>query len=462
MKESKRRELTAQDIQQTKVISGEAPELFFGAIRNKEQQQLADELAKMTSAPPARSHQEIAQGGSMTPLRSAHRFHGQAPASKPVVRIQSEIPDEEPASAQPPLPSEHELGNPDHGSTTTPAHNATITTARRSQYIDPPPPAPAQKLNSAFPKRHAPVTLPKSKDPVVGLDLWEDRAFACAVQIEDQSIELQRYGREEFSINLTDKERSQKIKAMWRKARFPTRAVWVNFHSQMLVQKFFSMKIPEAELKDALLLEAEEAFPKQHSDVAMDYHLNDLPGPNGELCGMMYALPGWELQSHLELLKQAGLMVYGVSVGPCDLSNLFTLLCPGKTEQYAQCLINLSTHFADIAILYGEHSIYSRTVLSRSGPWSANLDYLAENLNDALMYFGQWVSEKQVEAVHISGSLSAEVDICGGLLEKSGIPVYAWNPFEEQSGIRLTSASHNLTCSPLDLANSIALALRRG
>jgi Tfp pilus assembly PilM family ATPase len=261
---------------------------------------------------------------------------------------------------------------------------------------------------------------------------------------------------------MIDQERQQKLRELWRRERIPTRSVWVNFHSQMLVQKFFCMNIPQDELLAALTLEAEESFPSHENEVVLDYHLNEERGPNGELCGMLYALPAWELQAQIAMLKQAGLMVCGVSSGACDLSNLFSLLAPEKTDHFAQCLVNLSTHFADIVIMYGARSIYSRTVLSRSGPWVKNLDYLAENLNDALLYYSQWVSEKQVETILISGTISEEVDICGALLERTGMPVYAWNPFEENSGVRLTAAAKSLDCSPLDLVNSVALAMRRG
>jgi hypothetical protein len=435
-----------EELARAKVVSTDDDLLFHGVDTAAENERLLALMDRIASAPPVSDKAP----GVMVPLSAEIQFHfpagdaSRGQFTEPKLRMKSGL-----QTGMVPKPEM---------SLSSGTVDEAVVSYEDSELDQASLLAPTTEPRS-IPRRRR--SDPLGKEAIAGLELGSNQISAVCLQWRNNRIEVQAAGKIQLDQADDPSAAVPSLKKLWKNSRLPTRSVWAHMHSRLMIQKFFALKLSEEQLRQALRLEAEELLQIDQNDIVMDYHLNDERGPHGELCGMMYALPRWELLEYLNALKNAHLLVCGISVGPCDLTNLYQELNSASDESFATGLINLSENSADIVLLYGKNSLYSRTVFSRAGIWDANMGYLVECLNDAVLYFGQWISLKPVDKVLLCGRIPKTDDPCGFLLQETGLPVYVYDPLDEDSHLCWPNVRLSEEIEPIELIGAIAVALRR-
>ncbi len=276
-------------------------------------------------------------------------------------------------------------------------------------------------------------TLP-TQETVVGLDVGE--RFITAAQLADLGGTLQvvNAGWCEVPLEASPEARAAAIRDLWSRNGFGSKTVCACLHHPSMAMRCFHYPALEAEsLEAALWLEAEEMLQAGRDDIRMDWHC--CPMHNGRTAegteGLLVAAPRAVVEGHLRLLRDAGLFPIVFDVAGLALANLYIAVHGAPAEPL--CLVNVSTHSADIAILYGDHCIYPRLVYSHTGPWSAALGYLAGNVSDALKYFQFKLRREAVREVVVTGSLAGDETFCTRFAEQLPAPVRTWDPIPDVS-----------------------------
>ena len=425
------------ELGQAKIVSSSDDLMFHGVDVAATNEMLLERAAGITSAPPLHG-EASAVPGTITPMERVVSFHTDDPTQDPIELLENTVPQpaHAPEIAPPPSPQ-------------------TETSQAETSLQDEAPP-------SSEPPRPVAPSNPLSKEVIAGLSLRHGTSSISVLQYRSNRLHITRTGTIKINLLENPNDAARALKEQWKKSRIPTRSVWANIHSRLMIQKFFCLKLTEENLQSALLIEAEELLQIAQKDLIVDYHLNDQRGPNDELCGMMYAIPRWELLTHLNILRKAGLFICGISSPACDLAALYKQVCPTLTRNNpVQAIICLTESSADLVFLYGKNSMYSRTVFSTARNWASHISYLAQSINDAIMYFGHWVSPMPVSQFFLTGIIPDDTDLCGLLLRETGIPVYAWDPCESDAGIILDKSAGAGQLDPSTLTSSIAVALRR-
>lgn len=299
----------------------------------------------------------------------------------------------------------------------------------------------------------------KSHEAIAGLVLWEDRAVVSILGHRKGSTFLRQAGQLVFSKNATDAERSKMLKKWWKSSRFCTRSVWAGFYTSADIQKYFSLPVAEDGLRAALTLEAEESLQVESPNALMDFFVFEKKKPDDPFTGMMFASPRWSILRFKKILDDAGLLVCGVGAPSAELARTFRWLGPTVSPQFADCVVVLTETSANIVIIYGNSSFYSRMIESASGGWADSMEYLVQSLNDAFMYFQLYLANIPVGRIQLTGHFTENVDMTGFLLRETGLVVRQWDPLSE--GGRLYCSPKLMSSSPDLLVSSLGLALRR-
>ncbi len=309
-----------------------------------------------------------------------------------------------------------------------------------------------------------------SRENIAGINIADGVVSAARiVRRGRRKIALTHAGWMEYAPDATDDEIIQVIRKLWKKIRMPTRTVCAGLHTRSLCLKYF--KYPDLaprELTSALNLEAEESLQLPPDQIALDWHLNrpknDPYTQLGEqLHGILVAVAKNEVNNQLVLLKKAGLFPVITDVGCTSLCNLFLALRGDKVNNdNAVCVVNLSRYNADISILYNDHYIYPRTIISRSAEWSSKIQYLIENISDALLYYHVKVDKTPVTQLVLTGFVPSEPEFVGQIHDTIGLPTEVWSPLKDENFIvpnTFKSAKENTVISPL-MTTSLGLGLR--
>jgi len=282
-------------------------------------------------------------------------------------------------------------------------------------------------------------------------------------------IALTHAGWMDYAPDASDEEIVAVVRKLWKKTRMPTKTVCAGLHTRSLCLKYF--KYPDLaprELTSALHLEAEESLQLPPEEIALDWHLNrprnDPYTQLGEpLHGVLVASPKKEINRQLNLLKKAGLFPVITDVGCTSLCNLFLALRGEKVNNNnAVCVVNLSRYHADIAILYADHYIYPRTIISRSAEWSTKVQYLIENVSDALLYYHVKVDKTPVTQLVLTGFVPDEPEFVAQVHDSIGLPTEVWSPLRDENFLishSVKSAKKYNVISPL-MTTSLGLGLR--
>jgi Tfp pilus assembly PilM family ATPase len=222
----------------------------------------------------------------------------------------------------------------------------------------------------------------------------------------------------------------------------------------VVIQRFSCPGTAEAELRDALLLEAERSLQMASKDLVIDWRV-DTPRPSPSetqsgtaLEGVFVAVPRAVVDRHLAILRTAGLYPVACDVAPTAVCALY--LHPGRKPPAtpATALVHLSRCSADMSILANGDGMYPRTFFAHRTGWEEATDYLVSNITDELRYHQYKRRCPPVERIVLTGRIPAGVSGPGpdgpteapgtqnrGLPSRleaaSGVPVTLWNPLDE-------------------------------
>ena len=131
-------------------------------------------------------------------------------------------------------------------------------------------------------------------------------------------------------------------------------------------------------------------------------------------------------------------------------------------KENAVCVVNLSRYNADISILYNDHYIYPRTIISRSAEWASKVQYLIENISDALLYYHVKVDKTPVNRLVLTGFVPDSSEFIGQIHDTIGLPTEVWSPladtnFSRANSVKLSKKENVAT--PL-MTTSLGLGLR--
>lgn len=312
---------------------------------------------------------------------------------------------------------------------------------------------------------------PRAKhENIAGINIADGVVSAARVVRRNRNkITLTHAGWLEYAPDASDEEIALTIRKLWKKTKMPTQTVCSGMHTRSLCLKYF--KYPDLaprELTSALKLEAEETLQLPPEEIVVDWHLNrpknDPYTPLGEqLHGIMVAVAKKQVNRQLNLLKMAGLFPVVMDIGCTSLCNLYLALRGEKVNKdNAVCVVNLSRYNADISILYNDHFIYPRTIISRSAEWSAKVQYLIENISDALLYYHVKVDKAPVTQLVLTGFVPEEAEFVGQIHDTIGLPTEIWSPLRDENFSIARSAKSSKehdVATPL-MTTSLGLSLR--
>lgn len=311
----------------------------------------------------------------------------------------------------------------------------------------------------------------EKSENIAGINIGDSVVSAARiVRRGRKKIVLTHAGWMEYAQDTPDDELVQIIRKLWKKCRMPTRTVCVGLHSRNMCVKYFKYPdLSQIELISALKLEAEETLQLEPDDIMLDWHLNrprnDPYTQQGEqLQGVLVAVAKNQVVHQMNLVKRAGLLPVMMDVGCTSLCNLFlTLRGDSVNRENAVCVVNLSRYNADISILYNDHYIYPRTIISRSAEWSSKVQYLIENISDALLYYHVKVDKTPVNRLVLTGFVPDNPEFLGQIHDTIGLPTEVWNPTQDKNFLTSPTISGfqkgGAVGTPL-MTTSLGLALR--
>ncbi|MBT8046392.1 MAG: pilus assembly protein PilM [Pontiella sp.] len=308
------------------------------------------------------------------------------------------------------------------------------------------------------------------KEKIAGINIADGVVSAThVVRRGRKKIMLTHAGWMEYAPDATDEEIVQVIRKLWKKTRMPTRTVCCGMHTRSMCLKYFRYPdLAPRELQSALNLEAEETLQLPPDEIALDWHLNrpksDPYTSSGEqLHGFLVAVEKKEVNRQLNLLKRAGLYPVITDVGSTSICNTFLALRGDKVNQNnAVCIVNLSRFNADISILYNDHYIYPRTIISRSSEWATKVQYLIENISDALLYYHVKVDKAPVTQLVLTGFVPDDPEFMNQVHDSIGLPTEVWTPAKDENfqvAPKLDAEVGDEVLSPL-MTVSLGLGLR--
>jgi Tfp pilus assembly PilM family ATPase len=275
--------------------------------------------------------------------------------------------------------------------------------------------------------------LPGCEEDVIGLDINYGRVVASHFSRDGTDFRMNRLVVGEFSPQLSDRQLASWLRAFWKKEKLPTRTVRTCLHSRALIVRYFNYNNLNAdELAQALSLEAEEALQRPADELCFDWHLNPAENsPSGqpaELSGILVVVPRKTVIRHLDLMRAAGLYSIHVGISCSALYHFYTF--QNKQDRSPVCLINLADRTADI-IMLSSSSIYPRTLFSANERWEDNLDYLMENIQNALLYYHLKTKQPPIEKIVLIGRIPDKESFPRMLAKNTALPVSILNPGDE-------------------------------
>ena len=261
----------------------------------------------------------------------------------------------------------------------------------------------------------------------IGLDINQNRIVATHFVRTGQGLMLDQLAVKEYASGSSDRDISKHIRELWKSRRFSTHTVCSCIQSHAHIVRYFRYNnLTLAELPQALALEAEESLQLPPGDVVMDWCLNNSNGAEGseteeELSGVLVAVPRQQVLQHINLLRAGGVYPVNIEVSCSALTNLCQFMTP-SAAQSAVCLVNLSERSADIVILSNGES-YPRTLFSVKDRWEDNMEYLLENIKDALLYYHLRVKKTPVKKILLTGRMPDLPTLVDRLARATALPV---------------------------------------
>lgn len=308
-------------------------------------------------------------------------------------------------------------------------------------------------------------------EDVAGLDIADSYIAAARIGSGRHGVvELRNAGWSFYNPGLTDKALAAQIRTLWRRCGMPTTTVCSILRNPSIAFHYFKLgNVSEDELEAALWLQGEEILQKPRDEIAIDWHLNRPAGAGQETTtgsaseGVLVAAPLKDVDRHISILEMAGLYPVILDVGSTAISNIFLRLSDGSVGTETLCLVNLSEHFADMAILCDSDWIYPHAIVFHTTAVEQATAYLCDSINNVLKYHQYKLHRNPATRLLVAGQITAPAQLLNALQNGTGLPVEIWDPLQKikvgASGLaRKLAASPGI--GPL-LATSFGLALRR-
>lgn len=305
------------------------------------------------------------------------------------------------------------------------------------------------------------------KESIAGISIGD--GFISAARIVRRGrkkIQLTHAGWLEYAPDASDDDIVRVIRKLWKETGMPTRTVCVGLQSRSLCLKYFAYPdLSQGELRSALSLEAEETLQLPPDNIVLDWHLNrPMDDPytqlGEQLQGVLVAVSREQVNRQMMFMKKAGLYPVIMDVGSTSLCNLFLALRGEKvSRENGVCVVNLSRFSADISILYNEHFIYPRTIISRSSEWSSKVQYLIENISDALLYYHVKVDKTPVNQLVLTGFVPEDPAFVSQVHDTIGLPTEVWSPLRDANFSIGNNVKESNVVTPL-MTTSLGLGLR--
>lgn len=306
-------------------------------------------------------------------------------------------------------------------------------------------------------------------EEVVGIDFSDDCLVATRVASGSPgSLRLLNLGWARLDPAASDDEWAAALRRIWRSAGgFSTRTVCASLRSRSALLRYFQYPALEpVELASALGLEAEDSLQLSREELVLDWHLAQstaVAGSPKESCleGLLVAAPRKHIQQQLDIMRMAGLYPVAVDLAAAALGNLHVATHPEPPTGEPVCILHLTGHRADMALLFGEKGLYARSLYARGASWDSSMAALVDGIQDALKYFLFKLGGQPVRKMWLSGPLPEQTGLLALLREKAGVTAEKWNPVARVvpgSALvrrRLAEADR----PPLEI--SLGLALRR-
>ena len=327
------------------------------------------------------------------------------------------------------------------------------------------------------------------REDVIGLDISGGYIVAARIRPgKSGRSRVTNAGWGECPAEAGEKETADAIRSLWHKCRFPTYTVCSCLRSRSLNLKFFSYPgITDHELKQALLLEAEQSLQIPQNEIVADWHLNRRDsvsaGDRAEdtITGMLVAVPRSDVDRHVAVLRRARLLPVMVDVACSALANLvLDTRRPGGDEK-VNGVMHLGRDTADIAILSEDADLHARTFsLTGMAGGEAAVGRLARQVADELRYYTYRAKRPSVERLLLTGSKLLDGHDAGEpgddaplagvetetLVKEIGaatrVPVVVWDPLQDMSvkdRHLARSIARNEGIGPM-MAVALGLALR--
>ncbi len=308
-------------------------------------------------------------------------------------------------------------------------------------------------------------------EDVAGLDIADTYVAATRIgSTPNGGLELRNAGWVIHEPGLPDTVLASAIRSLWRRCGMPTSTVCSAMHNPSIAFRYFKHgNVSPSELEAALWLQGEELLHKSRGEIAMDWLLNrsacGCTPPDGEVAneGILVAVPAKDVDRHLAILEMAGLFPVILDVGCLALSNIFLELCRESVAKGPLCLINLSDHFADMAIVCDADWIYPHAIVFNATRPEDSIAYLCDSINNVLRFHQYKLHRSPVTRIVIAGKLPIPSQLQAALQKGAGLPVEIWNPLQKMT-VRPAGLARRLAANPDIgplLATSLGLALRR-
>jgi len=295
----------------------------------------------------------------------------------------------------------------------------------------------------------------------VGLDVNDGQIAASHFIEKNGAPVLHALAAEKIDPALSGKELAHCIRTFWKKHKLPTRTVCTRLHSPSTIARPFSYtNVLSKELPRVLSLEAEEALQLPFEEISLSWNLNPAK-QNGEISGALIAAPRKTVRNHIKLIQSSGLYPINVEIDCSAVINLYDFINK-DSEPDPICLINLTSHMADIVTLVNG-AAYPRILYSSTqNGWANHLDYLIENIESALLHYQLKIKGDPVHKLLLTGQPLPN-EAMNRFIEAMSISVKRWNPTSEKK--MLTSAHLKKIISPeemtsFNLSTALGLGLR--
>ncbi len=307
-------------------------------------------------------------------------------------------------------------------------------------------------------------------------------------------FEVSHAGWATYDSAASEQDIASAIRALWRTARIPTKAVVASLRSSALVVRYFKYpSMSEEDLRSALDLQAEECLQLPRNELVVDCHINKGTVPQagrrveGAMTeGILAAAPAKDVDRTLSILRMAGLDPIILDVRALAVANLYATLAR-PSEDPTICVVNLSPHSADVIVVSKSGGIYPHTVFCRASTWGESPAFLCENIRDVMKYTEFKLDWEPVRRVILTGDVPTQGvagsvpaspekttatmavspstgDFVTGIQARVRLPVETWNPLGslllKSKGIRALLESSPKSAAML--VPSLGLALRGG